>query len=108
MFQFQKKSEKAGIISYVFKSPLYTLTVYAVEEKTNRMEILYPVQLKATGPDIDIAPDMKLMAKTQGELLLPPGISFDRAPTLKAYLDAVPEVVAEVKQIISKIEAKQL
>lgn len=109
IFQFQQKNQlKSGMICYTFKNDRYILTIYAIPEENNKMTILYPVKVKAVGPEIDIAPDLNLISKTKAELALPPSISIDQVPQFQGYLELLPGMMDSLTDILLKIERNEL
>lgn len=98
-----KEFKKAGFWSYTYMHPLYSMVVHVVKER-GKNEILYPVSVKAVGNDIDIIPDAHIMSGSQGELVMPPNVSFERFSAFKKQLDALPDVLEQIKDIIKNIE----
>ena len=103
MFEFVRKTEKAGLLTYRFEGGPYALAVHAEQMGTN-ICILYPVQLKAKGRRMLSEPDISFSSRDEGVLALPPCISFREIQGVKDALDMVPKVVEEVEKIITEIE----
>lgn len=100
-FQYSTTSEKTGITTHQYKNDHYVMTIHT--EIINRQRsILYPITVNAIGTEIDVMPDIKILSKDHIEVIWPPSILVEQIPILQDYLTAIPELVIDIKNILTR------